>query len=46
MKKFSHDGTWGFQWTRILDFGRGKFHPSRTDIDLKDKWRNLVKTIG
>ncbi|KAI5055432.1 hypothetical protein GOP47_0028953 [Adiantum capillus-veneris] len=44
VKRFSHDnGSWGFQWTRILEFGHGKFHPSRTDVDLKDKWRNLSK---
>ncbi|KAH7421029.1 hypothetical protein KP509_13G036700 [Ceratopteris richardii] len=44
VKRFSHDnGSWGFQWTRILEFGQGRFHPSRTDVDLKDKWRNLAK---
>ncbi|MCO5603937.1 hypothetical protein L7F22_058093 [Adiantum nelumboides] len=44
VKRFSHDnGSWGFQWTRILEFGHAKFHPSRTDVDLKDKWRNLSK---
>lgn len=43
VQKFSHNGAWGFQWTRILAFGKGKFHKSRTDVDLKDKWRNLSK---
>lgn len=47
VKKFSRgNGAWGFQWTRILEYGRGKFHPSRTDVDLKDKWRNLAKTMA
>ncbi|KAD4584688.1 hypothetical protein E3N88_22289 [Mikania micrantha] len=30
-------------WKKILDFGRDVFDKSRTDIDLKDKWRNICK---
>ncbi|BBN12235.1 protein Mp1R-MYB16 [Marchantia polymorpha subsp. ruderalis] len=42
VQKFSNDGR-GFQWKNILEFGYGKFDPSRTTVDLKDKWRNLSK---
>nr|XP_043620694.1 uncharacterized protein LOC122592511 isoform X2 [Erigeron canadensis]XP_043620695.1 uncharacterized protein LOC122592511 isoform X2 [Erigeron canadensis] len=28
-------------WNEILDFGRNVFHKGRTNIDLKDKWRNM-----
>ncbi|CAM6088397.1 unnamed protein product [Calypogeia fissa] len=41
VKMFSNKGERGFQWKRILEFGAGKFHESRTTVDLKDKWRNL-----
>ncbi|XP_024537970.1 uncharacterized protein LOC9638627 isoform X1 [Selaginella moellendorffii] len=34
---------YGSRWTTILQFGMGKFHPSRTGQDLKDKWRNMKK---
>lgn len=30
-------------WKKILEFGEGKFEPSRSTIDLKDKWRNMCK---
>ncbi|XP_057791889.1 uncharacterized protein LOC131008837 [Salvia miltiorrhiza] len=30
-------------WTKILGHGEGIFHPSRTTINLKDKWRNICK---
>ncbi|KAG0569192.1 hypothetical protein KC19_6G072300 [Ceratodon purpureus] len=46
VKRFSYNGVWGFQWKRILEFGQGRFDPSRTDVDLKDKWRNLVKGVS
>lgn len=30
-------------WADILAQHRAIFHPTRTSVDLKDKWRNLVK---
>ena len=30
-------------WADILEQHRAAFHPTRSSIDLKDKWRNLVK---
>lgn len=30
------------QWHEILEKGKEVFHPSRTSVDLKDKWRNLI----
>ncbi len=46
MKRFSNDGLYNFQWKRIAEFGYGKFDPSRTTVDLKDKWRNLLKGVS
>ncbi|KAH8955812.1 hypothetical protein BDL97_07G005800 [Sphagnum fallax] len=46
VKRFSNDGLYGFQWKRIAEFGYGKFDPSRTTVDLKDKWRNLLKGVS
>jgi len=34
---------YGYLWRKILDEYSGVFHPNRTSVDLKDKWRNLVK---
>ncbi len=30
-------------WADILAQHRATFHPTRSSVDLKDKWRNLVK---
>ena len=30
-------------WADILAQHRAVFHPTRSSVDLKDKWRNLVK---
>ena len=30
-------------WADILEQHRAIFHPTRSSVDLKDKWRNLVK---
>lgn len=31
------------QWAQILEKGADGFQKCRTSIDLKDKWRNLLK---
>ena len=31
------------QWQNILNAHRVVFHVSRTGVDLKDKWRNMMK---
>lgn len=31
------------EWKQVLEMGQGVFHPSRTTVNLKDKWRNLSK---
>ena len=40
----------GSKWTSILLTSGGvsgvSFHPSRTSLDLKDKWRNITKSGG
>ncbi|KAL8533025.1 hypothetical protein ACS0TY_009328 [Phlomoides rotata] len=36
-----HDRT--IPWKQILEHGVGVFEPSRTTMDLKDKWRNICK---
>jgi hypothetical protein len=46
VKRFSVGGNSGFQWKSILEFGNGKFDPTRTTVDLKDKWRNLLKGLS
>lgn len=46
MKLFSDNGISGFQWKRILEFGHGTFDATRTDVDLKDKWRNMTKAVA
>ena len=43
VQRFSQDGQWGFQWTRILQYGVGRYHHSRTARDLRDKWRSMIK---
>ena len=30
-------------WAAILEKYKKVFHPSRTSVDLKDKWRNMNK---
>lgn len=46
VRRISNNGEWGFHWKRILQFGKGRFDPSRTYGDLKDKWRNLSKGVS
>ncbi|XP_047973172.1 uncharacterized protein LOC125215704 [Salvia hispanica] len=38
--KHHHTG-FNIPWTTILEEGKLTFHPSRTPVDLKDKWRNM-----
>ena len=33
-------------WAGILEQHRATFHPTRNSVDLKDKWRNLVKVLA
>ncbi len=46
VQQFSHDDHLAYPWKEILEFGVGRFQPSRTAVDLKDKWRNLQKGIS
>ena len=39
------DGLYG-EWRAILEKYRNKFHHSRDNVALKDKWRNLKKREG
>ena len=36
------EGHWGI----VLERYAARFHSRRTDVDLKDKWRNLQRTAG
>ncbi|KAE8075475.1 hypothetical protein FH972_014190 [Carpinus fangiana] len=40
--RFSASAKKNLPWRRILDFGRHVFHATRTPIDLKDKWKNMM----
>lgn len=33
---------YGLAWSDILQSGDFRFHPHRTQVDLKDKWRNIT----
>ncbi|KAL3824997.1 hypothetical protein ACJIZ3_021026 [Penstemon smallii] len=33
-------------WKKILEFGAGTFHKVRSTVDLKDKWRNIIKATS
>lgn len=33
-------------WSAILDDTNLRFHPNRTQVDLKDKWRNLTAYVA
>lgn len=46
VQQFSHDDHLAYPWKEILEFGVGRFQPSHTAVDLKDKWRNLQKGIS
>jgi len=34
------------EWGLILKKGQGTFAPERTDVNLKDKWRNIINQRG
>ena len=40
-----HDGK-AAKWREILDDPDFLFHESRNTVDLKDKWRNILKKDG
>ncbi|XXG76037.1 hypothetical protein AAC387_Pa08g0474 [Persea americana] len=46
MRKFSNPGQGSLPWTRIMEFGSKVFHKTRTPVDLKDKWRNIMIKEG
>ena len=41
--KYDGDAT---KWRKILDDPNFHFHESRNTVDLKDKWRNILKKDG
>ena len=41
--KYDGDAT---KWRKILDDPDYHFHESRNTVDLKDKWRNILKKDG
>ncbi|PKI49200.1 hypothetical protein CRG98_030418 [Punica granatum] len=41
--KFSDKETKSVPWRKILEFGSGTFHSTRTPMDLKDKWKNMLR---
>ncbi|XP_008462017.2 protein CHROMATIN REMODELING 4-like isoform X2 [Cucumis melo] len=42
VQKFSSTANKNLPWRKILEFGRHIFDDTRTPVDLKDKWRNLL----
>lgn len=42
VQKYSRRGNKVIPWRKILEFGRHVFHDTRTPVDLKDKWRNML----
>ncbi|XP_077248621.1 uncharacterized protein LOC143888167 [Tasmannia lanceolata] len=46
VQKFSKSGETSMPWRMILDFGRNVFQRTRTPVDLKDKWRNIMMKRG
>ncbi|EPS59795.1 hypothetical protein M569_15011 [Genlisea aurea] len=43
VKAYFHPNQSSIPWKLVLAFGTGRFNPSRTVTDLKDKWRNIHK---
>ncbi|XP_023529671.1 uncharacterized protein LOC111792440 [Cucurbita pepo subsp. pepo] len=42
VQRFSSSVNKNLPWRKILEFGRHIFDDTRTPVDLKDKWRNIV----
>ncbi|KZV50481.1 hypothetical protein F511_33058 [Dorcoceras hygrometricum] len=42
VQKFATTAKQNLPWRKILEFGRHVFDETRTPVDLKDKWRNLL----
>lgn len=42
VQKFASTAKQNLPWRKILEFGRHVFDETRTPVDLKDKWRNLL----
>ena len=42
VQKFSNTTNKNLPWRKILEFGRHVFEGTRTPVDLKDKWRNIL----
>lgn len=45
VEKFSTNRNKNIPWRKILEFGRHVFDGSRTPVDLKDKWRNMLAKV-
>ncbi|KAF9603701.1 hypothetical protein IFM89_037464 [Coptis chinensis] len=43
VKIFSVKCRENLSWRNVLEYGCHVFHETRTPVDLKDKWRNMVK---
>ncbi|XP_058104724.1 uncharacterized protein LOC131248466 isoform X2 [Magnolia sinica] len=41
--RYSRSGDKNIPWTMILESGHHVFHKTRTQVDLKDKWRNITR---
>ncbi|XP_056171181.1 uncharacterized protein LOC115688844 isoform X2 [Syzygium oleosum] len=39
---FSSNANKNIPWRKILEYGCRVFNPSRTSVDLKDKWKNIT----
>ncbi|XP_020589805.1 uncharacterized protein LOC110031099 [Phalaenopsis equestris] len=46
MEKVPRNEDGSIAWIKILEHGRRFLHPSRTPIDLKDKWRNMQRKLA
>jgi hypothetical protein len=46
MQKFGATPDGRIPWSTILEYRGDVFHKTRLPIDLKDKWRNMMKKVG